>query len=46
MNTLIVLLITENLTFGQIAGVALVLFVMFFGTSVLVNGWPEFRKKK
>lgn len=38
--------VSNNPTFGQLAGYALLLLVLFVGFSLLYNGWPEFRKKK
>lgn len=31
-------------TFGELAGYALLLFVVFIGFGILANGWPKFKK--
>lgn len=36
-----------DMTFGQLAGIALIWIAMFVGLSLLINGWPNwFNKKK
>lgn len=34
----------ENVTFGQLAGVALILFAVLLGFALQYYGWPKFRK--
>jgi len=31
----------ETATFGQLAGVALIILVFFIGVGILVEGWPK-----
>jgi len=36
----------ETLTFGQLAGIALILFVICGYLVILINGWPKFGNRK
>ena len=31
--------------FGVLIGIALIIFVIYIGFSLLANGWPNFKKK-
>jgi hypothetical protein len=37
---------TQIITFGQLAGFALVILVIFIGFTLLYHGWPKKRKKQ
>lgn len=39
-------IVQTSSSFGELAGYALVLLVIFVGLSLLWNGWPRFRKKE
>jgi hypothetical protein len=37
--------VNQSLTFGELAGTALCLLVIFLGLALLWHGWPSFKKK-
>ncbi len=37
---------TQYMQFGTLAGIACILLVVFIGYSILIHGWPEFRRRK
>jgi hypothetical protein len=37
--------VTDSSTFGELAGYALIILVVFIGFALIANGWPKFGKK-
>lgn len=35
----------ETVTFGTLAGIALIVLAVYCGFALLIHGWPKFRKK-
>jgi hypothetical protein len=37
--------VNQSSSFGEWAGVALVILALFIGFSLLIHGWPDLKKK-